>query len=153
MKTKTHRPRLGIVAVVLVLAGAGLYRGLTAGAPPDSTLVVAPSTPTVGLPRMIEIGSDSCATCIAMQQVVADLRTRHADRLEVVSINLREYPEQVKVWRVKFIPTQVFLDGQGRELYRHVGYLPRPAVEERFAALGFPLTAAAVPAAPLNVAE
>ncbi len=88
-----------------------------------------------------------------MQQVVADLRARHAGRLEVVSINLRQYPEQVKVWRVKFIPTQVFLDGQGQELYRHVGYLPRPAVEERFAALGFPLTAAAVPAAPLNVAE
>lgn len=88
-----------------------------------------------------------------MQQVVADLRTRHADRLEVVSINLREYPEQVKVWRVKFIPTQVFLDGQGRELYRHVGYLPRPAVEERFAALGFPLMAATDPTTPLNVTK
>lgn len=149
MKPKTHRPRLWLVAVVLVLAGAGLYRGLTTGAPPAAGVAASPSTPTAGLPRMVEIGSDSCATCIAMQQVVADLRARHAGQLEVVSINLRQYPEQVKVWKVKFIPTQVFLDGQGQELYRHVGYLPRPAVEERFAALGFPLTAAA----PLNVAE
>ncbi|MFZ1828741.1 MAG: thioredoxin fold domain-containing protein [Candidatus Competibacteraceae bacterium] len=146
MKTKTQRLRLALLAVVLVLAGAGLYRGLIAKAPPAVEVAAAPSTPTAGLPRMVEIGSDSCATCIAMQQVVADLRTHHADRLEVVSINLRQYPEQVKVWKVKFIPTQVFLDGQGRELYRHVGYLPRPAVEERFAALGFPLTAAATPA-------
>ena len=44
--------------------------------------------------------------------------------------------------RLVIIPTQVFLDGQGRELFRHVGYLPRPAVEERFVALGFPLVAA-----------
>ena len=146
MKTQTHHPRLWLVAVVLVLAGAGLYRGLIAKAPPAAEVAASPSTPTAGLPRMVEIGSDSCATCIAMQQVVADLRTHHVGRLEVVSINLRQYPEQVKVWKVKFIPTQVFLDGQGRELYRHVGYLPRPAVEERFAALGFPLTAAATPA-------
>jgi thioredoxin 1 len=146
MKTKIHRPQLWLVAVALMLAGGGLDRGLIAKAPPAVEVAAAPSTPTAGLPRMVEIGSDSCATCIAMQQVVADLRTHHADRLEVVSINLRQYPEQVKVWKVKFIPTQVFLDGQGRELYRHVGYLPRPAVEERFAALGFPLTAAATPA-------
>ncbi len=153
MKTKTHRPRLGVVAVVLVLAGAGLYRWLATGSPPDAVVTAPTSTPAAGLPRMVEIGSDSCATCIAMQQVVADLRTHHAGRLEVVSINLRQYPEQVQVWRVKFIPTQVFLDGQGRELYRHVGYLPRPAVEERFAALGFPLTPLAGQTAPPSAME
>ena len=80
---------------------------------------------------------------------LAELRAHHPDRLEVVSINLMRHPEQTRVWRVKFIPTQVFLDGQGRELYRHVGYLPRPAVEERFAALGFPL-AATTPANPAS---
>ena len=148
MKTKTRRLRLGLVAVALVLAGAGLYRGLIAKAPPAVEVAASPSTPTAGLPRMVEIGSDSCATCIAMQQVVADLRTHHAGRLEVVSINLRQYPEQVQVWKIKFIPTQVFLNGQGRELFRHVGYLPRQAVEECFATLGFPL-ATATPASGL----
>lgn len=137
---KTHRPRLLLLAIVLVLTGAGLYRWLATG----STLQGAtdPTSTTVsGLPRLVELGSDSCASCIAMQQVLAELRARHAGRLEVVAINLLQYPEQVQVWRVKFIPTQVFLDGQGRELFRHVGYLPRQAVEERFQALGFPLAA------------
>lgn len=142
---KTQRPRLWVLAVVLILTGTGLYRWLAAGLP--SQTAAAPSSVTVaGLPRLVELGSDSCASCIAMQQVLTELRARHPDRLEVVSINLMRYPEQTQVWRVKFIPTQVFLDGQGRELFRHVGYLSRPAVEERFAALGFPLTAAAIPA-------
>jgi len=143
-----HRLRLLLLAVVLVLTGAGLYRWLAAGS--TSQAAAAPPSATVsGLPRLVELGSDSCANCIAMQQVLAELRAHHPDRLEVVSINLMQHPEQTQVWRVKFIPTQVFLDGQGRELYRHVGYLPRQAVEERFAALGFPLAAMA----PVNPAS
>lgn len=144
----THRLRLLGLAVVLVLTGAGLYRWLAAGSP-SRAAAGNPSVIVSGLPRLVELGSDSCASCIAMQQVLAELRAHHPDRLEVVSINLMRHPEQTRVWRVKFIPTQVFLDGQGRELYRHVGYLPRPAVEERFAALGFPL-AATTPANPAS---
>lgn len=144
----THRLRLLGLAVVLMLTGAGLYRWLAAGSP-SRAVVDNPSVTVSGLPRLVELGSDSCASCIAMQQVLAELRAHHPDRLEVVSINLMRHPEQTRVWRVKFIPTQVFLDGQGRELYRHVGYLPRPAVEERFAALGFPL-AATTPANPTS---
>ncbi len=144
----THRLRLLGLAVVLVLTGAGLYRWLAAGSP-SRAVVGNPSVIVSGRPRLVELGSDSCANCIAMQQVLTELRAHHPDRLEVVSINLMRHPEQTRVWRVKFIPTQVFLDGQGRELYRHVGYLPRPAVEERFAALGFPL-AATTPANPAS---
>jgi thioredoxin 1 len=149
---KTQRPRLLLLAVVLVLTGAGLYRWLAAGSTSRAT-ADPPSVTVAGLPRLVELGSDSCANCLAMQQVLAELRARHPDRLEVVSINLLQYPEQVKVWKVKFIPTQVFLDGEGRELFRHVGYLPRPAVEERFAALGFPLTTAADQPASLSATE
>ncbi len=138
---KMRRPPLLLLAIVLVLTGAGLYRWLAAG-PTLQAAADPPSVTVAGLPRLVELGSDSCANCLAMQQVLAELRSRHAGRLEVVSINLLRYPEQTQVWQVKFIPTQVFLDGQGRELFRHVGYLPRQAVEERFAALGFPLVAA-----------
>ena len=145
---KPHRPRLLLLAIVLVLTGAGLYRWLAAGST-SQAVADSPSATVAGLPRLVELGSDSCANCIAMQQVLAELQARHAGRLEVVAINLLQHPEQTQVWRVKFIPTQVFLDGQGRELFRHVGYLPRQAVEERFAALGFPL-AATMPANPAS---
>lgn len=139
-----HRLRLLLLAVVLVLTGAGLYRWLAAGSPFPAAADPPPAA-VAGLPRLVELGSDSCANCIAMQQVLAELRARHSDHLEVVSINLLRYPEQTQVWRVKFIPTQVLLDGQGQELYRHVGYLSRQAVEERFQALGYPLAAASAP--------
>lgn len=150
---KSGRLSLLLLAVVLVLTGTGLYRGLAPGSPSPTATATSSVTPTAGLPRLVELGSDSCAMCIAMQQVLAELRSNHPGRLEVVSINLMQYPEQTQVWQVKFIPTQVFLDGQGRELFRHVGYLPRPAVEARFAALGFPLTTTADQPASLKATE
>jgi len=85
---KTHRPRLLLLAVVLVLTEAGLYRWLAAG----STLQGAtdPTSTTVsGLPRLVELGSDSCASCIAMQQVLAELRARPS-RLKCRSIPNRQ---------------------------------------------------------------
>jgi thioredoxin 1 len=50
--------------------------------------------------------------------------------------------EATAQWRVRAIPTQVLLDGEGREVYRHLGYLSAPAIRERFAAHGMPLAAA-----------
>ncbi len=81
---KSSRLSLLLLAVVLVLTGAGLYRGLAPGSLPQTATATPSFTLMTGLPRMVELGSDSCAMCIAMQQVVADLRTQHPGRLEVV---------------------------------------------------------------------
>jgi hypothetical protein len=98
---KSRRLSLLLLAAVLVLSGAGRYRGLA----PGSLLPIATVIPssTLDLPRIVGLGSDFCVTGIAMQQWVADLRTQHGGRLEVVSSKLLQYPEQAKVWRVKFI--------------------------------------------------
>jgi thioredoxin 1 len=76
-----------------------------------------------------------------MQKVLTELRQRHAGRLRVKSINVIEEPRQIGEWRVKVIPTQVFLDGEGREIHRHLGYLSAQAVEERFRSHGIDLGA------------
>ena len=145
---KIRRPPLLLLAVVLVLTGAGLYRGLAPALPQttgDPILHRHRSRSAAHWWNSVPIPARPASPC---NRWSPNCDHPHAGRLEVVSINLLRYPEQAKVWQVKFIPTQVFLDGQGRELFRHVGYLPRQAVEERFAALGFPL--APQPATPAS---
>jgi thioredoxin 1 len=75
-----------------------------------------------------------------MQKVLAELEQRHAGRLNVQSIDVARRPELAVQWRVLVIPTQVFLDGEGRELARHVGYLSAQAAEARFLAHGVALS-------------
>ncbi len=53
---------------------------------------------------------------------------------------MRSY-ELTSQWKVRVIPTQVLLDGEGREFYRHMGFLSAQAILERFSAQGLPLEA------------
>lgn len=76
-----------------------------------------------------------------MHRVLDELKATHGDDLQLVSINILEQPERVREWKVIAIPTQVLLDGEGRELGRHVGFLSADAIRARFAEAGFPLTA------------
>jgi thioredoxin 1 len=127
-----------LAVLVLVLAGAGLYRwlGSPAGTPP---IPRATEITADGRPVLVELGSNSCASCVAMHRVLDELEASHGDRLQLVSINILEQPELVGQWKVIAIPTQVMLDGDGREIGRHVGFLSADAIRERFAAAGLPL--------------
>ncbi len=135
-----NRPVLILVALGLVLAGVGLYRWLAAAKPqPAATLAAPGAADALGLPRLVELGAESCANCLAMEKVLTELRQRHAGRLQVQSINVLKQPEQATQWKVMVIPTQIFLDAQGQERFRHVGFISAQAVEERFRKLGLPL--------------
>jgi len=131
-----------LAVLVLVLAGAGLYRWLSS---PASALPMQRATEITadGRPVLVELGSTSCASCVAMQRVFAELEASHGERLQLVSINILEQPELVRQWKVMAIPTQVFLDGDGRELGRHIGFISADAIRERFASAELPLDVAA----------
>jgi thioredoxin 1 len=132
---------LPLAAVALVLTGLGLYRWFGGPAQPASK---SPADPIAGngQPTLVEFGMDTCASCKAMHKVLDELRAAHAGRLRVVTVNVMQEREATAQWRVRAIPTQVLLDGEGREVYRHLGYLSASAIRERFAAHGMPLAAA-----------
>lgn len=88
---------------------------------------------TGGWPALVELGSTSCASCRAMQPVLAELRAKHGERLDVRSIDVFKQRDAIAEWDVRVIPTQVFLDGTGRELERHIGFLSAAGVRAVFA--------------------
>lgn len=129
----------GLVALAI---GIGLY---TLSAKDSGTASAAVSAPAAGpiagngQPTLIELGMNSCASCKAMHRVLDELQVAHGERLRIIAIDIRERPELTSALRVLAIPTQVLLDGEGREVSRHVGFLSDQSVRDRFAALGLPL--------------
>jgi thioredoxin 1 len=82
----------------------------------------------------VELGSVSCIPCKAMQPIMEKLRQEYADEVEVVfhDVWTSEGKPYADSFRIRVIPTQVFLDREGKEYYRHEGYLP---LEDVLAAL------------------
>jgi len=73
---------------------------------------------------MLELGSKGCIPCEKMRPVMDRLTKEYGRRLEVIFVDVRENPDIAKQWGVYVIPVQVFLNKDGAEVHRHIGYYP-----------------------------
>jgi thioredoxin 1 len=75
-----------------------------------------------GLPVMIELGSDQCIPCKMMTPILEELKTEYAGILTVHFLDVRKLPALSKLYGIKLIPTQIFYDTSGKEIFRHEGF-------------------------------
>lgn len=114
-----------IVAVALVVYA----KGRTVAAPASPSLVA--TSAEVTLPTMVEVGSETCIPCRAMVPVLAELRRDYAGKLRVVFINFEKETAAAEKYGVKMIPTQIFLDQDGKELFRHEGFYAKVEIDAK----------------------
>lgn len=128
-----------ILAAFLLAAAVvvGMKRSPVPVAPPPAALrTEQKARPEQQLPTLVEIGSESCILCQAMQPVLAELRRDYGSKLRVLFYDVRVHPEAAQRFGIESIPTQVFLDKDGRELFRHVGFWPKEDIVAKFKELG-----------------
>jgi len=78
----------------------------------------------------IELGAKSCIPCKAMQPVMKDLAAEYRDQLLVVFYDVWEDNKPATHYQVRGIPTQVFLDAEGKEFYRHMGFCAKEEIRK-----------------------
>jgi thioredoxin 1 len=115
-------------------------RPAAGGIPMMPSEPVAPGQP---LPRLVDLGTRTCAPCQLMVSILEDLKKECAGSLEVVSINLREHPDATKAYAIVTTPTQIFYDAEGKELFRHEGFFGRDDILATWKKLGVDVTASA----------
>lgn len=71
---------------------------------------------------MLELGSVGCIPCENMKPVMQKLRETYAGKLEVIFIDVRKDNKTGRRFGIHVIPTQVFLDKNGKEFHRHIGF-------------------------------
>ena len=72
----------------------------------------------------IELGSVRCIPCQKMQPVMKSIEEKYGDQVKVVFYDVwtdegRPFADK---YDVEAIPTQVFLDKDGKEFFRHLGF-------------------------------
>ena len=60
-----------------------------------------------------------------------------AGKVDVRIVNVYQEQALASQYRIQIIPTQVFMDTTGKELYRHVGAIPRDSILLKFREFGF----------------
>jgi thioredoxin 1 len=74
----------------------------------------------------IELGSVRCIPCQMMQPVMKSIKEKYGDQVNVVFYDVwtPEGSPFGQQYGIQAIPTQVFLDENGKEFFRHEGYFP-----------------------------
>ncbi|MDI6742311.1 MAG: thioredoxin family protein [Smithella sp.] len=82
---------------------------------------------TLPLATFIEIGAAQCIPCKAMQPIMKEIASEYKGQVKVVFYDV--WTTQGKIdgmkYNIRVIPTQVFLDKNGKEYFRHEGYFPK----------------------------
>ena len=78
----------------------------------------------------VEIGAAKCIPCKAMQPIMKEVAEEYNGQVKVVfhDVWTSKGKEDAMKYNIRLIPTQVFLDKNGKEYYRHEGYFPKDEV-------------------------
>lgn len=80
----------------------------------------------------IELGSLNCIPCKMMQPIMKEIEEKYKELVKVVFYDIRssEGRPYAEKYKIRMIPTQVFLDKDGKEYYRHVGFFTKDEIEK-----------------------
>ena len=130
-----------VYAVIAMKQG----RSSVAGEGGSSAAASSPSPPgkSTGLPRLVDLGAGKCIPCKQMAPILEELTKEYAGRLEVEFIDVWKNPDAGKAYGIEMIPTQIFYDAGGKELFRHVGFFGKEDILGKWKDLGVDLAVAA----------
>ncbi len=147
--------KIGIVAALLVVVGvimATKQKNKDASRMEDQPLAQpnaesrpseAPSTQDPAakktLPRLVDLGAGKCIQCRRMTPILEELKKEFAGRMDVEFIDVSEKRDAAQLYRIRIIPTQIFYDAGGKELFRHEGFFGREDILDKWKELGVDL--------------
>ena len=78
----------------------------------------------------VELGSVNCIPCKMMQPVMADIEKEYGTQVKVIFYDVwtKEGEPYGEKYKIRLIPTQIFLDKDGKEYFRHQGFFPKEEV-------------------------
>ena len=146
---------IAIVALLVVAVGAVIVlkqkkplpqmvqnTNLNVSSTAEIEMTEAPSVTieqTKALPRLVDLGADKCIPCKMMAPLLVELRSEYEGTLKVEFIDVWKNPEEAPKYGIKLIPTQIFFDASGKELFRHEGFYSKEDILAKWIELGVEL--------------
>lgn len=92
-----------------------------------------------GKPTILAFGMTHCYSCLAMSEVFAKVLETHPE-YQIYSIDSQaDRLVSRDIYKLKVMPTQVFFNAQGEEVFRHTGAYKKPVLDIILKKWGFVL--------------
>jgi thioredoxin 1 len=85
---------------------------------------------------MVDLGARSCIPCKMMAPILEKMEKRYAGKAAVIFLDVWQDRRPAEYFKIRGIPTQIFFDKDGREVYRHLGFMSEEDIVKQFEAMG-----------------
>jgi len=123
---KENRQGLGALAFILVIffSGTGFCQENFS------------NLPVKGMVTMIDLGAKKCIPCKMMAPVMKKMEAAYKGKAVIVFIDVWENRDQARRFHLRAIPTQIFFNDKGKEVFRHVGFYNGQSIASQLAKMG-----------------
>jgi len=88
-------------------------------------------------PRLVDLGAGKCIACKMMEPVLEELTNDYAGSIKVEYIDVGQNMDKAREYGIRIIPTQIFFNPEGKELFRHEGFFSKEDILLKWQELGF----------------
>ncbi len=89
-----------------------------------------------GKPTIVDFGASTCVPCKMMKPIIKELQNEYRGRVNILLIEIYDYRKLAAQYGVRAIPTQIFFDSEGKEIWRHEGFLSKEEIVKQLNELG-----------------
>jgi thioredoxin 1 len=110
---------LSKIIIVLVLAASVMAVVVLKKKENSQTTAVQTQQPskTRKLPKLVNLGADKCIPCKMMAPILDEIKKDYVGIINVEFIDVWKNPDEAKKYNITIIPTQIFFDASGKELF------------------------------------
>lgn len=91
---------------------------------------------STGRLMMMDLGSTGCVPCQMMEPILDELTREYQGRVDIQFVDVNERQEFADKYKIYAIPTQIFFDRSGKEVYRHEGFFAKEEIIKKLKQMG-----------------
>jgi thioredoxin 1 len=133
------RIQIAALGFFLLLAVMGALRFQFSGKAAETKVQEsheAINVPVKGMATMVDLGANECIPCKMMVPVMEKVEKKYKGKAAIVFIDVWKNKEPAKRFGIRAIPTQIFFDKGGKEIYRHEGFMGETDIDRIFEKMG-----------------
>ncbi len=87
-------------------------------------------------PVLVDFGANKCIPCRQIRPILREISNEHAGKAHVLIIDVWELKELARDYRIQLIPTLIFFDPSGKEVFRRSGAWDKNSMVEKLKEAG-----------------
>jgi thioredoxin 1 len=89
-----------------------------------------------GKPVLVDFGANSCLPCRKLRPTLKEIGKKYSGKTHVLVIDVYKYQNLAREYKIQVLPTLVFFDAKGKEVFRHVGVLDKEKIVAKLKEIG-----------------